>query len=293
MSNSYKLTPEIKEFIIKQKADDFKLSCRNLVPLIEKNFSIKLSKSLIGNIIKENNLSSPIGRRREFLENDLEGVMENGGLFFLKAADIKLSLTLHFAQNLSSYFPELSIQMLQILVEGFIFGPFFANKGDLWQILGKEVSQESLDQFEHKIAQIPLADLANIVKKVDFLNYILKKMEITSSNIINFKDLQKESMFRLNRYAQNNIFPQSCRIFDFQAMQERFYSLKVKVQKNNGVLEITGFLPKGCVWLKDTLWKESFAYAVDKINGMKIFTKEGDLIRFVTLSNEGYIKEKK
>lgn len=285
MSNSYKLTSEIKEFIIKQKADDFKLSCRNLVPLIEKNFSIKLSKSLIGNIIKENNLSSPVGRRRESLEKDLDGVMEDGGFFFLKVADIKLSLTLHLAQNLSSYFTELSIQMLQIMVEGFIFWPFFTNKEDFWQILGKEVTQDSLDQFSYRIAQIPSVDLANIVKKVDFLNYILKKMEIISSNHINLNNLQQECLIRLNRYAQNNIFPQSCRIFDLQAMQKRFYSLRVKVQKHDGILEISGFFQKGNIWLKDALWKESLAYAVDKVNEMKIFTKEGNLIRFSTLAN--------
>lgn len=283
MSNPYKLSPEIKEFIIKQKADDFKLSCRNLVPLIEKNFSIKLSKSLIGHILKENNLSSPVGRRRVFSEKELEGVMENGGFFFLKVADLKLSLTLHLAQNLSLYFPEFSIEMLQIMVEGFIFSPFFIKKHDLWEILGKEISQDNLDQFRDKLAQVPSADLNNILKKVDFLNYILKKMELINSKINNCNELQQECMLRLNRYAQNSIFPQSCRILDFSAMQERFYSLRVKVQKSQGILEITGLSPKRFVWLNDSLWKDSFAYAVDKANKMKVFVKGENLIRFSSL----------
>ena len=113
MSNSYKLTSEIKEFILNEKTKDSQQSCRSLVPLIERNFSLKLSKSLINSVLKENKLSSLVGRRRSqtpLLEHEeLEGVIENGGFFFLKVADINLSLTLHLAQNLSRYFPDLSI----------------------------------------------------------------------------------------------------------------------------------------------------------------------------------------
>jgi hypothetical protein len=64
MKDAYKLKNEIKQFIVDQKKTNLKLSCRKLIPLIQEKFGIKLSKSLINNVIKENKLSSPVGRTR-------------------------------------------------------------------------------------------------------------------------------------------------------------------------------------------------------------------------------------
>jgi len=104
MANPYKLKPEIKQFIIEQKRTNPGLSCRSLIPLIREHFQINLSKSLINNVIKQNNLSGPVGRRRikepiifkqpfEIHIVRKEELIENGGCFFLEVADIKLSLS--------------------------------------------------------------------------------------------------------------------------------------------------------------------------------------------------------
>ena len=59
----YKLKKEIIDFIIEQKKSTSILSCRSLAMLVEGKFRIKVSKSSINSIIKENGLSMPVGRR--------------------------------------------------------------------------------------------------------------------------------------------------------------------------------------------------------------------------------------
>ena len=64
MKTPYKLKNEIKQFIIDKKKVDLKLSCRRLVDLIRENFNTEISKSTINAVIKERDLSSPVGRTR-------------------------------------------------------------------------------------------------------------------------------------------------------------------------------------------------------------------------------------
>jgi hypothetical protein len=64
MARPYKLKDEIEQFIIAKKKANPKFSCRKIVPLIKEHFKIDLSKSTINAIIKENSLSSKVGRTR-------------------------------------------------------------------------------------------------------------------------------------------------------------------------------------------------------------------------------------
>lgn len=59
----YKLTEEVIDFIVAEKAASPALSCRKLSDLVYKKFVIKLSKSSISAVLKEANLNSPVGRR--------------------------------------------------------------------------------------------------------------------------------------------------------------------------------------------------------------------------------------
>ncbi len=61
----HKLKPEVLNSIIQNKQNNPALSCRYLTTLILEQFHIKVSKSSINAIFKENNLSMPIGRRRK------------------------------------------------------------------------------------------------------------------------------------------------------------------------------------------------------------------------------------
>ncbi|MDD5078580.1 MAG: hypothetical protein PHQ84_06210, partial [Candidatus Omnitrophica bacterium] len=61
----HKLKPEVLSFIIENKQNNPTLSCRHLTSLILEQLHIKVSKSSINAVFKENNLSMPIGRRRK------------------------------------------------------------------------------------------------------------------------------------------------------------------------------------------------------------------------------------
>jgi hypothetical protein len=63
MGVTYRLKPEVKEFIIAVKKSDHNLSCRKMTALILDKFQIKLSKSSINALIKASGLSMPVGRR--------------------------------------------------------------------------------------------------------------------------------------------------------------------------------------------------------------------------------------
>jgi hypothetical protein len=63
MGVTYKLKPEVKEFILEQKKLNPALGCRSLTALVENKFQVKLSKSSINAIIKGAGMSMPVGRR--------------------------------------------------------------------------------------------------------------------------------------------------------------------------------------------------------------------------------------
>jgi hypothetical protein len=61
----HKLKPEVLNFILENKQNNPALSCRHLTSLIFEQLHIKVSKSSINAVFKENDLSMPIGRRRK------------------------------------------------------------------------------------------------------------------------------------------------------------------------------------------------------------------------------------
>ena len=140
MPGSYKLTDQIKAFIIEKKRNNPELSCRKLIPLIRQRFQVSLSKSLINCVIKQNKLSSRVGRRKAeeqvVFKTPIEirlimqerVIIQNGGAIFLKIADFKLGLTSILANSLFAYYPGISEGDLQSLVEAVIYTPLFQNK---------------------------------------------------------------------------------------------------------------------------------------------------------------------
>lgn len=63
MGTIHKLKPEVLNFILENKKNNSALSCRDLTNLVLEKLQIKVSKSSINTIFKENNLSLPMGRR--------------------------------------------------------------------------------------------------------------------------------------------------------------------------------------------------------------------------------------
>jgi len=62
----YKLKPEIVDFIVAYKKDHSSVSCRALGNLVREKFGVDVSKSSINVVIKDAQLSSPVGRRTVF-----------------------------------------------------------------------------------------------------------------------------------------------------------------------------------------------------------------------------------
>lgn len=60
----YKLSLEIKNYVLELKKANPTLSCRGLSSLVADKFHVTISKSSINEIFKEAGLSSPVGRRR-------------------------------------------------------------------------------------------------------------------------------------------------------------------------------------------------------------------------------------
>ena len=249
-----------------------------------------MSKSLINNVIKQNNLSNPVGRRgikeATFVKQPIEkkGVkgekatitpekgikfIEKGGFFFLRAADFKLSLTFHLVQSLATYFPNLAKETLQCIFEALIFMPFFENKKGIWQLIDKEVP--NIEQNLAQLTQIPHSEF----------NKVLMELGI-SSNINKINELQKQCLLHLNSYVQTNFFPSAYKFLDFTAMQERFYSLWARVEKRERLLEIQFLYPEGFLWKNDIVWKEDLFYAANIMNKSQIFTQTKEQIWIIT-----------
>ncbi len=61
----YKLKQEVIDFIISQKRLDEGLSCRKIAEIVKDKFQVDVSKSAVNTVIKQANLSSPVGRKSE------------------------------------------------------------------------------------------------------------------------------------------------------------------------------------------------------------------------------------
>jgi hypothetical protein len=59
----YKLKQEVIDFIVLKKKEDPSLSCRKLVDIITVDFGLNVSKSSVNAVIKQFNLSNPVGRQ--------------------------------------------------------------------------------------------------------------------------------------------------------------------------------------------------------------------------------------
>lgn len=62
MGVTYKLSPQVVDFIKDKKSADPKISCRKLSDLASEEFQTKISKSSVNNVLKGLELSNPVGR---------------------------------------------------------------------------------------------------------------------------------------------------------------------------------------------------------------------------------------
>ena len=67
MGVTYKLRQDIVEFIVQTKRADASLSCRGLVGVVKDKFGVEVSKSSVNAVIKQFQLSGPIGRHSTYI----------------------------------------------------------------------------------------------------------------------------------------------------------------------------------------------------------------------------------
>lgn len=280
MSN-YKLTDEIKGFIINKKNSDNTLSCRDLVPIIKDTFNIILSKSLINNIIKEAHLSSSVGRRKRLSYNKIS--LENGGCLFLLAADEKLQLSSFLSELLEPCFPLITRVEQKIIHKILFYFPVFrlASLSDLkeysgeslWWLSGGRVSFDKIEYFFNELNKISLQDVSG--KLASQFNH--------DFNLIYHSMLHEKLRLFLHSYIIKIFFPPVFQFFDFLAMKERFYSLSAELFTFNSGIICEFSYSDDFFWLNDFLWKEGFKYAAAAVtvarivlNGEKILTIKPD-----------------
>jgi hypothetical protein len=280
MTKPYKLRAEIKQFIIERKGINPRISCRGLVALIKEYYDINMSKSLVNSVLKEQALSSPVGRRKKKEATVVQQsiampeekkvkreMIENGGFFFLLAADNNLSLAAQLAQNLAGLFKDFSKEDLQNLLLTLVFSPFFKDKDCLWEIIRSQPSPKLLEKLSNQLAASQFSQLKEAI-----MNSGIK------SNPLDCKELYHKFIFRLNAHVQSNFFPSIYQSLDFSDMQERFYSLLAKTQEGTGILKVSLFYPQEFPWRDDLVWQEDFAFAAHKLNEFRVTTQRKEVL---------------
>jgi len=159
----YKLKPEIKEFILKNKQKEPNLSCRKLASLILEKFQLKLSKSTVNSLIKEANLSMPIGRRRKKRRAKLGGSLaeQSSGVILLKAADYLVRGSYYIAEAIKNRL-NLTAPELLTKTEALIYLPLFtlsANpqlrpEEELWSLINQRFTQEELSSYLLELKEV-------------------------------------------------------------------------------------------------------------------------------------------
>ena len=235
---------------------------------------------MINNVIKKNNLSGPVGRprTREIIvkketEKEIEKkpvpplpgnyLLENGGFFLLKAADLRLGLTFHLADGISGRIPEITSQIIETL----IYSPHYKDKKSLAFLVEEEVAEETSKRFSERLAGIPLGELRSLAKEIDI-----------NTNFNDINELWENSISRLSSFL-SHYFPGEFQFMEFDAMFQRFFSLAAKLESKPELLTIQLFHPKDFPWINDAVWYEGFSHASQSLNEARIFTPKKQLIR--------------
>ena len=159
MNQKYKFKPEITKFIISRKHKNPEISCRKLALECSKKFKTEFSKSSINSILKNEKLSSPIGRRARVFIN-LEGKIEHAGFSMLQALDYHLEISKTTAEVLQEFLPSAPKSLLkdfENIIQGLIiyksffgvtfdFSVCYSNK-EIWSLVGKRPTKTTYNRI--------------------------------------------------------------------------------------------------------------------------------------------------
>lgn len=159
----YKLKPEIKDFILKEKNNNLAISCRKLSILLGEKFGVKVSKSSINQIFKESGLSMPVGRRQKKKRQSRE--VEGFGAILLFAADALIGGCSQMAEAIGRKLGIPSLKVFPGLAS--MLCQDFSPETWLFSLFGEGKPAEGGASFQEdlKNAESGYADLAFIINK--------------------------------------------------------------------------------------------------------------------------------
>jgi|GEM_PF-6162120 len=180
MTETQRMTTEIKDFIISQKTDNPRLGCRALSLLIMEKFNKRISKSAINVLIKRKGLSSNVGRPAKTKDSKtrIPYDIDCAGAFFLKGIDEQLSLSLILKQFSRNAFLRSNSKVLEhknsVAMYASVFHP--AGIEDLDSYKGKGLWR--IDSQKARISKPIILEYLSKIDKLDILPNIIKGIDI-------------------------------------------------------------------------------------------------------------------
>ncbi|RJO65047.1 MAG: hypothetical protein C4540_02300 [Candidatus Omnitrophota bacterium] len=183
----YKLTPKIKEFIVKIKQKNATFSCRKISALTSAKFKNNISKSTVNSVLKNAGLSFPVGRRRKKRRGKVEA--SGLGAIFLKAADYLLGGAQLFSESVRDRLQSPPTHLLS-KTEALIYGPLFfdlhtqpqvEHNSGLWPLISQTFNREDILSYLIEIERVkPLfvdvyKTISSIFKEVRYVKLTLSE----------------------------------------------------------------------------------------------------------------------
>jgi hypothetical protein len=169
--NYYKISPELKEFVIKTAQGRPEVGCRKISALVQEQFKIDISKSTVAAILKAGSLNQPVGRRslRKKPLTPLSSLLPapslpctsfGMGCWFMKAADLCLAGREIISKIISAHFKDTQAPDVAAKNETLFYLASFGGGLDglseetLRGIVGREFAKEEIKKY---IAQLKAA----------------------------------------------------------------------------------------------------------------------------------------
>ncbi|MCM8799612.1 MAG: hypothetical protein NC900_02620 [Candidatus Omnitrophica bacterium] len=143
----YKLKPEIREFIIKQKKEYPFISCRAMGKIIKEKFNLNISKSHINILFKKTGLNIGKGRTPKIrkITQEAEGL----GAFLLKGVETLFGGVSLISDYSKRHLPK--YQENESLTEALLYKNLFeenlALNSGLWKLIGKIYHPQVLSEY--------------------------------------------------------------------------------------------------------------------------------------------------
>ena len=182
----YKLKPEIRDFVLNQKENDPRLTCRKLAVLVNTMFQVQISKSHINDIMKIHGLSSRVGRPLKPKRGLAEGL--GLGAYLLKAADALLGGSRAVSALLKEQFsqePE-PLTISESLVYASLFADALKAGSGLWKLVGNQLQNPGrIYSYLDSLQEVTTlkSKLSEVFK--DMLQEVLW-LKLTFSNVSSF-----------------------------------------------------------------------------------------------------------